>query len=315
MEVNMSANSANRTVIALGFFDGVHRGHAQLIQMAKERARELDAAPAVLSFDVSPESVITGRRVPLIGSVRTREELVRRLFGVEQFIVCHFDQHMMEMPWQDFIDSLIARYAAVHLVIGHDFHCGHKGQGNPDRISAYCRERGLGCDVISKFSVDGITVSSSYIRELVGAGEIVRANLFLGHPFIYAGTVQDGRKFGRKLGTPTINLDGDDDSLILPARGVYVSCVLLDSSELPAVTNVGIRPTFDDGDKPSVETYILDYSGDLYGEYVRIAFHQRLRDELRFDSAEALAAQISEDVGRTRAYFAEKRLNKEPVVL
>lgn len=310
----MSAHSENRTVIALGFFDGVHKGHAQLIQMAKKRAQELDAAPAVLSFDASPESVVTGRQVPLIGSVRTRAELIKQVFGVEKFIVCHFDQQTMELPWQDFIDSLIARHSAVHLVIGHDFHCGYKGQGNPERISAYCRERGLGCDVIPKFTLDGITVSSSYIRELIGAGEIARANLFLGHPFIYAGTVRDGRKLGRKLGTPTINLDGDDDSLILPARGVYVTSVLLDSGELPAVTNVGVRPTFDDGNKPSVETYILDYSGDLYGEYVRVAFHQLLRAEQRFDSAAALAAQISEDICRTRAYFAKRTSEKEPAV-
>ena len=174
----MSANSENKSVIALGFFDGVHRGHAELIKMAKQRAAEMGATPAVLSFDVSPESVITGHSVPLIGSIKTRVDLVRRFFAIENVIIYHFDKKTMEMPWQTFIDSLIEKYSASHLVIGHDFHCGYKGEGNPQRISDYCAKKGIGCDVIPKFALDGITVSSTYIRELITNGEIEKANYF-----------------------------------------------------------------------------------------------------------------------------------------
>ena len=299
----MSANPENKTVIALGFFDGVHRGHARLIEMAKRRAVELNAAPAVLSFDVSPESVITGHSVPLIGSVRTRSDIIRRLFKVEDVIIYHFDKKTMEMPWQDFINSLIEKYSAAHIVIGHDFHCGYKGEGNPERIFTYCAKIGIGCDIIPKFTLDGITVSSTFIRELIISGEIERANYFLGHPFVFGGTVRDGRKVGRKLGTPTINLDGDDESLVMPARGVYATKVFLESGDKLAVTNVGVRPTFGESEKVSIETYILDYDGDLYGEYVRVGFYKFLRAEKKFESPAELSAQIARDIEETRAVF------------
>lgn len=305
----MSVNTENKFVIALGFFDGVHRGHAELIKMAKRRAIELGAAPAVLSFDVSPESVITGRSVPLIGSIKTRADLVRRCFGIENVIIYHFDKKTMEMPWRDFIDSLIEKYSAAHLVIGHDFHCGYKGEGNPARISEYCAKIGIGCDVISKFTLDGITVSSTYIRELIGLGDIERANYFLGHPFVFAGTVRDGRKVGRRLGTPTINLDGDDASLILPARGVYATKVLLENEEKLAVTNIGVRPTFGENEKLTIETYILDFDGDLYDQYVRIEFYKFLRGEIRFESTQELSDQITKDINATREVF-EKTANR-----
>ena len=303
MEGKMSLYSDKRTVIALGFFDGVHRGHAELIKMAKQRALEQNADPAVLSFDVSPESVVKGKRVPLIGSVKTREDLIRRLFGVDNFIIFHFDKTTMALPWQDFIDSLIEKYSAVHLVIGHDFHCGYRGEGNPERIAAYCGQRGIGCDVISKIMLGGITVSSSYIREMISAGDIERANYFLGHPFIFAGTVAHGREVGRKLGTPTINLYGDDDSLVLPARGVYATKVLAGGLERPAVTNVGIRPTFGDSDIASVESFILDFQGDLYDQYVQIEFYSFIRPERKFTDAGELRAQIAQDIQKTKQYF------------
>ncbi|MDR1131274.1 MAG: riboflavin biosynthesis protein RibF [Oscillospiraceae bacterium] len=301
----MSVDPENGIVIALGFFDGVHRGHAELIKTAKKRAEQLGVSPAVLSFDASPESVVTGHAVPLIGSVRTREDLVRRLFGVDRFIVCHFDRRMMALPWQDFIDSLIARHSAVHLVIGHDFRCGHRGEGNPARILDYCRARSVGCDIIPEFALDGTPVSSSYIRGLIREGDIGKANRFLGHPFIYAGTVLDGRKLGRKLGAPTINLTGDDKSLILPANGVYATRALIDGEALTAVTNVGCRPTFGIGAAISVETHILDFSGDLYGRYMRIAFYEFLRAEQKFEDKFRLSAQIAEDARRTRAFFSD----------
>ena len=299
----MSANTVKKSVIALGFFDGVHRGHAELIKTAKRRAKEQNATAAVLSFDISPEAVITGHSVPLLSSVSTRVDLIRRFFGIESVIIYHFDKKTMEMPWQDFIDSLIDKYSASHLVIGHDFHCGYKGEGNPQRISDYCAKKGIGCDVIPKFALDGITVSSTYIRELITNGEIEKVNYFLGHPFVFAGTVRDGRKVGRKLGSPTINLDGDDESLVLPAKGVYATKVLLDGEEKLAVTNIGVRPTFGKSEKLTVETFILDFEGDLYGKYIRIEFFKFLRGETKFESAEELKAQIEKDIEETKDFF------------
>lgn len=295
----MSANPANKTVIALGFFDGVHKGHAQLINMAKNRAAEIGAEPAVLSFDVSPESVVTGCQVPLIGSMETRADIIRRIYGIERVIFFHFDKTTMAMQWRDFINSLVNEFAAVHFVIGHDFHCGFKGEGNPERISAYCAQIGIGCDVIPKFTLDGITVSSTYIRGLIAGGEIDRANYFLGHPYIFAGTVTSGHKVGRSLGTPTINLKSTPD-LVLPANGVYATRVLIGGAGMPSVTNVGVRPTFGDEDEVCVETFILGYSGNLYGQYVTVEFYKFLRAERKFDSPEQLRQQIERDAQAAR---------------
>ena len=299
----MSANTDTKAVIALGFFDGVHRGHAELIKLAKQRAGERGASPAVLSFDVSPETVITGLQVPLISSMEIREYLVHSLFDVENVIFYHFDKSVMAMDWRDFIDSLVQEFSAVHFVIGHDFSCGYKGEGKPDKISAYCAEKGIGCDIVPKFALNDITVSSTYIRGLIAGGDVERAAEFLGHPYIFAGTVADGRKVGRNLGAPTINLRCPPE-LILPANGVYATRVLVDGKALPAVTNVGIRPTFDDGDELSVESFILDFDGNLYNKLVLVKFIGFIRYERQFPNAEKLKAQIEADAAAARAILA-----------
>ena len=299
----MSANTETNSVIALGFFDGVHKGHAELIKLAKQRAAERGASPAVLSFDVSPETVITGLQVPLISSMEIREYLVHTLFGVENVIFYHFDKNVMAMNWKDFIDSLVQEFSAVHFVIGHDFSCGYKGEGKPDKISAYCAEKGIGCDIVPKFALNDITVSSTYIRGLIAGGDVSRAAEFLGHPYVFAGTVSDGRKVGRNLGAPTINLSCPPE-LILPANGVYATRVLVDGQALPAVTNVGIRPTFDDGDALSVESFILDFSGNLYNKHVLVEFIGFIRFERQFESAKKLKEQIESDAAAARAILA-----------
>lgn len=291
-----------KTVMALGFFDGVHRGHGQLISTAVRRAKTLDAKSAVLSFDVSPESVVTGRSIPLIGTLETREDWVRRIYGADEFVICHFDKGVMAEPWRDFLDRLIEKYNVVHFVIGHDFHCGYKGEGNPDNISAYCREKGIGCDVIPKYRLDGITVSSTYIRSLIAEGDIERANFFLGHPYSMIGRVAQGHKVGRKLGTPTVNIPLTDD-LAKPPLGVYSTKVSVDGREYAAVTNVGVRPTFGGDDAITVESFILDFCRELYGKTVRVDFYKYIRPERRFDSPEELKTQIEHDAETSREYL------------
>ena len=157
-----------RTVIALGFFDGVHRGHGALLQKTVQRAGELGAIPAVFTFDRPPKEVVTGRPMPLINSPEDRADLARRIYGIQQVILAPFDEAMMTMPWQDFItELLVKRHGAVHLVAGHDYHFGYKNQGDPRLLQEKCRELGIGCDIIPKVELEGVTVSSTYIRTLV----------------------------------------------------------------------------------------------------------------------------------------------------
>lgn len=295
----MTEKNENKTVIALGFFDGVHRGHAQLIEMTKKRAAELGAQPAVLSFDVSPMSVVTGVRIPLIATAESKADTIKRLFGVERVIIYHFDRATMEMPWRDFIDSLVSGYKAAGLVIGHDFSCGYKGEGNSSNIPDYCARLGVSCDVVPKFTIDGVTVSSTYIRQLISQGNISRANLFLGHPYSVSGEVRSGRQVGRKLGTPTINLTFDP-GLVLPAKGVYATKAVIGDRELMAVTNVGVKPTFGDGAPVTVESFILDFEGDLYGKFVRIDFYDFIRPERKFSDPAELSREIQANARTAR---------------
>ena len=160
------------TVIALGFFDGVHRGHGALLRRTVERAAALGVTPAVFTFDRPPKEVVTGHPVPLINSPEDRRALIRRLYGIEQVIMAPFDRAMMTMSWQDFLTSLVEQHDAVHLVAGHDYHFGYKNEGTPERLQSRCGELGLGCDIIPKVEYDGVTVSSTYIRTLVEAGDV-----------------------------------------------------------------------------------------------------------------------------------------------
>lgn len=294
-------------VIALGFFDGVHLGHGALLRRTAEEARKRDCTPAVFTFDRPPKEVVTGIPCPLINSPEDRKDLLRRLYGISDVLMVPFDREMMTTPWDGFVtEILVKRYHAVHLVAGHDHHFGHKNQGSPELLAAKCAELGLGCDIIPKVEVGGITVSSTYIRRLVELGQMDRAAAFLGHPHTLTGTVGHGRGIGSSRLFPTANLTVPAHVLV-PAHGVYATRVTLpDGASYAAVTNVGTRPTVNNGTDITVEASLLDYDGDLYGKTLRLEFFSHLRDEIRFDSLDALRAQIAADAETTRQYFAEK---------
>ena len=298
--------STKERVIALGFFDGVHLGHAALLQRTVEEAEKRGVTPAVFTFDRVPKEVVTGIPCPLINSPEDRRDLVRRLYGIRDVIMVPFDDEMRTTAWDDFVtELLVKRYHAVHLVAGHDHRFGHKNGGSPELLVAKCAELGLGCDIISKVEVGGITVSSTYIRRLVELGQVERAAQYLGHPHVLTQEVRHGRRIGRTIGIPTINLTAPPRVLV-PSHGVYATRVhLADGSSYAAVTNVGTRPTVNNGSDVTVEAWLLDFDGDLYGQTVRVEFHHHLRDEVRFDSLDALKAQIASDAQATRAYFSQ----------
>ena len=296
-----------KRVIALGFFDGVHIGHGELLKRTKQRAAERNAMPSALSFDVHPDTLIFGREVPLINSAIGREEIIRRCYGIENVVFIHFNRRVMQMDWRDFLEDLIRDLQICHIVVGHDFCFGYKGQGTAARLQAYCAEHGLGCDVIPPVMLDGQIVSSTHIRELIAEGKIEEANRWLGHPHTLADTVHSGYHLGRKLGTPTINMFFPH-GVIVPRHGVYATKVYLENGEAYiAVTNVGVRPTVSQEDRVSVESHLLDYSGNLYGRQARVEFYAFLRDETKFSDYAALSEQIHKDAETARAYFAAKQ--------
>ena len=296
-----------RRVIALGFFDGVHLGHGALLRRVTEMAGRLDATAAAFTFDRHPAGAITGQNVPLLSSVEDRIWLMRRWYGIQEVIVASFDA-MQRMDWYDFVARyLVEELGVVHVVAGHDFHFGYMGKGNPERLKATCAQLGVGCDIVEKVTRDGITISSTYIRTLIAQGEMERANQFLGHPHILTDRVSHGKRIGSSaLGFPTVNLRVPP-GVIVPAHGVYATRVWFDGQCRPAVTNVGVRPTVSDNDRRvTVEGFILDFDGDLYGHQVRMEFYKYLRPERKFASLEELSREIARNAQQTREYFRSR---------
>ena len=296
-----------RKVIALGFFDGVHMGHGALLRTVAERAGRLDAVPCAFTFDRSPAAAVTGRTVPLLTGVEDRARMMEELYGIQEVIVAPFAV-MRQMDWRDFVGQYLQKeLGVVHVVAGHDFHFGYKGEGTPRRLEEKCRELGMGCDIIPAVRLEGVTVSSTHIRALLEKGETEEAARFLGRPFAISGTVRQGKHLGTsRLGAPTVNLIPDRRQLV-PAFGVYVSRVQVNGGVHPAVTNVGVRPTVDTDGGVTVESHLLGGAPELYGADCRVEFLRMLRPEKRFVSLDVLREQIARDAAAARNYFLETR--------
>lgn len=295
----------NERAIALGFFDGVHVGHAALLRKTRERADELGCRACALTFDQHPDTVIFGTPVPLISSVDDRELLMKERFGMDEVILAHFDHAMMTMPWERFAaDELIGKLHARHVVCGHDFRFGYRGEGTPERLQALCRQLGAGCDVIAKVEMEGETVSSTRIRELLSSGQFDEAVRFLGHPPVYSGVVAHGNRIGTSFEVPTANLPFPDGVLV-PAFGVYCARVAANGKTYPAVVNVGVHPTVRENDRPVLEAWMFGFSGDLYGSRICVSLCAFLRPERRFPSLQALHEQILRDAGEAKKRLAE----------
>lgn len=294
---------AEKTIYALGFFDGVHLGHQALLTRCREMAEELGCRAGVVTFLGHPDGVVAGLCPPLINSMADRARLLR-YYGMEVITELVFDRSLREMAHGDFFRMLVERHGAAGFVCGHDFRFGSGGRGNARILQELCQEAGLPCAVIQEQKVEGVTVSSTHIRGLLERGEVERARTFLGHPHIFTGTVIPGKGLGRTLGVPTANLVIPEQMLI-PGFGVYICRAVLEEGTFPAVTNVGIRPTVA-GKSITVEPWILDYQGDLYGREITLEFFRFLRPERKFPSLEELRLEIQKNRDQTREYFEKQ---------
>lgn len=288
-----------KSIYALGFFDGVHLGHQALLKECCKLALELNRKPCAISFQRHPMSLFTDNPPMLISSMADRETLLRR-YGMEEIHFLPVTKDVMSTSWQDFLHQLIDK-GASGFVCGDDFRFGNKGEGNAEKLQAFCRERGLPCVIVPEQSEDGKRISSTYIRTLLERGDMATAVKFLGHPYLLTGTVQKGVSLGRTLGTPTANLLFSKEQVV-PKFGVYACKITTDQGEFLAVTNIGTRPTVD-GQGVTVEPWILDFDGDLYGKTVELSFYRFLRPEQKFASLEALRAEIHRNAEQTRAFF------------
>ena len=286
----------NRYIYALGFFDGVHLGHQALLRACASLALAEGLEPGAVTFGTHPEALTHGGAPVLINTPADRERLLRRF--VRRVVTLPFDEHIRTMAWEDFLELLVRDYGAAGFVCGDDFRFGHKGAGNGALLERWCRERGLPFAQVPEQTLEGLRVSSTHIRTLLEEGRLEEADRFLGHPHILSGTVVPGKQLGRRLGIPTANLRLPEGTVNLK-HGVYACRCRLEGRDWAAVTNIGLRPTVS-GEGVTVEPWILDWTGDLYGKEITLEFLTFLRPEEKFGSLEALKAAIHADAQKTR---------------
>ena len=297
-------NGWGRSVVTIGVFDGLHRGHARLVNHAVRRAAELKVPSVLMTFDPHPSEVIRpGSHPAQLTTLRRRAELVEQ-FGVEVFFVMPFTLELSRMPADEFVHTvLVERLHVADVVVGDNFTFGHKAAGNIDLLRTLGKRFGFTAEGVGLLSQGELTFSSTYIRSCIDAGDVAAAATALGRPHRLEGIVIRGDQRGRSLGYPTANLSTSRYAAI-PADGVYACQFIHRGRDLAAAVSIGTNPTFS-GRERRVEAYVLDLDEDFYGERVALDFVQRLRGMCRFDTPEQLVAQIDDDVAKTRAVFEQ----------
>ncbi len=290
------------SAVAIGVFDGVHRGHRHLIGQLVERARQEGLASVVVTFHPHPRLVVRPQTtLTYLCSLEERIELLRAL-GVESVANLSFTSELAQLSPPEFVSLLMEELEMKLLVVGTDFALGRGREGDTDTLRAIGEEIGFEAEVVPLLVASGEKVGSTAVRVALSRGDMETAASLLGRPFSLRGPVVPGAERGRTLGFPTANIAVGLDRA-LPAYGVYVTHAHLGKRSYPAVTNIGLRPTFAE-DKPIVETFLLDFEGELYGQEIRIELLHRLRGEIRFVNLEALREQIEKDIVAARAYLS-----------
>ncbi len=290
----------NNTWLTIGSFDGVHRGHQQIIRKLTAGAHEQGASAVVLTFYPHPAEIVKGRQFPFyLSNPEEKADLLGAL-GVDVVITHPFNQEVMQTPARGFMARLHRHLGMRHLIVGHDFALGRGRGGDVEALRRIGAELGYTIEQIPPFTLDEQVVSSTRIRFALGAGKVEKAARLLGHPFTVGGAVVYGEQRGRTIGFPTANLEVWP-MRVIPATGVYVCRTRVNGIPFGAVTNIGVRPTFEaDPVPPRVEAHLLDFDGDLYGQHLTLEFLARLRGERRFESVDALVTQIRRDVQAAR---------------
>ena len=290
------------TVLTLGVFDGLHLGHQLIMQTVVERARAIGAVPTVITFEPHPRALLHPESAPPL--LQTFDQKIEALgvLGIEQTIVIHFDMSFAQIRAEDFLRGIIVeRLQAREVYLGCGFAFGHGREGNIELLRTVSQSLGFVADEVSEVRLRGRRVSSSRIRELLQQGQVNLARRMLGRPYGVEGRVVPGEKRGASLGFPTANLH--PQNRVIPRTGVYVTATLIDGQWRRSVTNIGTRPTFGSDNESSVETFVMNWSGDLYGDVVRVRFLHRLRAERKFNGVDELKSQIEQDVARAGVYF------------
>ena len=289
---------------SFGVFDGVHRGHLHVIEQLKRSAAARGLIPVVVTLSNNPLSVLRPE-VPVVQITSLRERLdLLRASGVERVVPVTFTSDMSLLSAEEFMHALCDCLGLRHLLVGPDFALGHGREGTPQYMATLGADMGYTVETATPFELDGVSVRSTAIRQILAAGDIEAAAKLLGRPFALDGLVVEGEgRGGGLLGFPTANL-GLDPLQALPADGVYATWITVEGVRYPSATSVGIKPTFHDEAPRVIEAFVLDFDGNLYGKHARLEFVKRLRGQERFDGVDALVAKMTQDIGETRAVLA-----------
>lgn len=274
--------------IALGTFDGIHKGHSEVL---KKALSVKNCKKAVITFSEPPKKTITKKQIPLLLSVEQKTEFLK-LLGFDEIIYLDFNS-IKDLSPNEFLSLIFEEFPVKAVSVGYNYRFGKNGMGDVNTLRSFCEEEGAECFVSEEQKVNGESVCSSKIRQYIENGEIEKANEMLGHNFLFSAEVVDGDKRGRDLGFPTIN-QVLPKSVVLPKFGVYATIVTIDKKAYKAVTNIGVRPTFEKGEI-SIETNILNFSSDIYGKTVTVELISFLREEKKFETIEQLITQIEKD--------------------
>ncbi len=297
----MQKQAKRASAVALGLFDGIHIGHASLLRRMVAIAKENDLSSMVYTFENHPATLL-GITPALLMTPDERRRAMHEC-GVETVHMCTFDRKMAETPAEDFIDELVERYDVRAIVAGFNYNFGKNATGNETLLREMGEKKGFIVHIEAPVQLGGDAVSSTRIRKALKSGDIVSANEMFGYTYALEGTVVENRRIGRTIGFPTANILPTEGKL-LPKAGVYATRAYVRGQWHDSITNVGTNPTVG-GERTSVETHILDFDGDIYGDDMKVEFLLHARGEVKFDSKEMLAEQIACDVGFVRAHFAK----------
>ncbi len=298
---DLSEVRVQSSVLTVGSFDGVHLGHQALVRAVVGEARQSGIPSVVLTFQPHPALVLRGARPAFYLTTPEERAAILLGMGVDYVVTQPFDEALSRVSADDFLDRLKDTLHPCSIWVGGNFALGHQRQGDVPFLKQAGERRGFRLNVHPPVTVDGEPVSSTRVREALGAGDVMRAARYLGRPFVVAGMVVAGAARGKRLSMPTANLQLGEEKAC-PGSGVYACFARVQGRSWKAVTNIGVRPTFEDDARPRVvEAHLLDFEGDLYGEEMKVAFIERLRDERRFANAQLLTEQIQLDIFRARS--------------
>ena len=298
-----NANILRPTILTLGVFDGLHLGHQKIMETVVSRAKTIDAIPTAITFDPHPRAVLYPENAPPLLQTLDQRLANFEVLGIEQAIVIRFSMEFADQDAEEFLrHTFHERLQAKEIYLGKGFAFGRNRGGNIELLKKMSEELGFFAAEVEEVSLRGHRISSSKIRQLLKDGKVNLVRRMLGRPYGVEGVIIRGDRRGHTIGFPTANLK--PHNRVIPKYGVYVTATLIDGNWKKSITNVGVRPTFENDAEPSIESYIFDFEGDLYGDVLRVRFLHRIRNERKFSGIEELKSQIQKDTETALDYFS-----------